>query len=100
MPRPHPRSVPDYLPGELREIALALSDQAHSLTQLSAAAYKTAIDRSLSALAKTLVHIGQKVGDRCFLCRKPLVLVSRGHVHCPDGCPTPAAYLRRLADAE
>jgi hypothetical protein len=83
---------------ELREISEALRGQIPSLLQLDAAAYGEPIARSLSALAKTLQYIGQKPGEKCFLCRSPLVAgPDVGQVHCAKGCDSPSAYLSKVA---
>jgi hypothetical protein len=81
---------------ELREISVALMDQIRTLIHVGAAAYAEHIDHSRIALAKILQCIGQKAGDKCFLCRKPLAVAGETRqVRCPDGCELPADWLRR-----
>jgi hypothetical protein len=84
---------------ELREVSVALADQIATLTRLDAAVYARHIEHAYSALAKVLMRRGQKPGDKCFLCREPLVQLSdlRSLV-CSNGCESPATYLRRVAE--
>jgi hypothetical protein len=89
-------------PKELREIATALADQVQSLVHIDAAVYSAPIATARSALAKVLVRIGQRAGDRCFLCRTTLLPgPTARRPRCPNGC-SPRAYLAALEkrDAE
>jgi len=88
-------------PDELREVRVALAEQLGTLTQLDPGAYARHIQHSYSALAKVLHRLGQQAGERCFLCRKPLVAAPpAAATTCPDGCDSPAAYLWRVSRRE
>lgn len=82
---------------ELSEIAVALFDQIATYQSLDAGVYAKHIDRSRAALAKSLVLVGQAAGDRCFLCKRHLLVERETRaIYCPNGCESPTAHLRRL----
>src|SRR4051812_3162231 len=96
MPKPN-RQPLEFSRAELRESRVALAEQLDTLTQLDAAAYGRHIQHSYSALARVLQRLGQEPGEKCFLCRKPLVAASSDSAtKCPDGCDSPGGYLRRI----
>jgi hypothetical protein len=67
------------------------------MQQIDPAAYGKPITVSLSALAKTFQCIGQKPGDKCFLCRCLLAAgPNTGQVHCAKGCDSPASFLSKV----
>jgi hypothetical protein len=93
MPKPRLLRI-DFSADELREISIALGDQLATLVRLDAAAYREHINVTQTALAKALHCIGQRPGDKCFLCRKP-ISVGDGAVggRCPNGCEPPGSWL-------
>jgi len=99
MPKTHKQAL-EFSRVEVKEISVALMDQIDTLAALDAAAYGKPIERSRAALAKALVMVGQAQGEKCFLCRKPIVLETETRaLYCASGCPSPAVYLRNLGHA-
>jgi hypothetical protein len=100
MPRPRLLRF-EFSKDELREIRVALEDQIASLIRIDPAAYSKEIEVARTALAKTLQSVGQRPGDKCFLCRTPLANDEgplRGR--CPNGCEPPATWLRIVASRD